>query len=301
MADVSMPIEMVTWMRRAGWGPHHLQWHIERILESRPNLLPFATSQGWSPAPLQEGAPDNGLEFLAMHRAMIHRLIEAFPQHADLLSGWDRPPEAPDDANDPLPPGKVALFDADKSAGTSRLHDELDSFDDDDALGLFIQTRRRPTDTDPLAVSGDRSAGIHNYLHNRFDRSGSAIALGDPQVNIENRQFWRLHGWIDARWSAFRAAKGLTDDDPAYVAALQAGYQHMPLPPPPIPVPTPTPAFAPLADAAGDGPLAHEHGAHKKPGHHHMPSRIEIPAEILAQIREAFYFCTVETDLEEGA
>jgi len=51
--------------------------------------------------------------------------------------------------------------------------------------------------------------------------------MGDPSVNIENSQFWRLHGWIDARWTAFRAAKGLSDADPAFQQALQRERHHL--------------------------------------------------------------------------
>ena len=40
--------------------------------------------------------------------------------------------------------------------------------------------------------------------------------------------FWRIHGWIDARWTAYRKAKGLDDaTDPTYLAALQDAQQWL--------------------------------------------------------------------------
>ena len=46
-------------------------------------------------------------------------------------------------------------------------------------------------------------------------------------MNLQNKIFWRLHGWIDARWTKFRAAKGLTETDPDYVAALKEASDEM--------------------------------------------------------------------------
>jgi hypothetical protein len=49
----------------------------------------------------------------------------------------------------------------------------------------------------------------------------SKIDIGDPSVNLQNKRFWRIHGWIEARWTAFRAMKKLSENDPAYQAALK--------------------------------------------------------------------------------
>ncbi|MFM7844949.1 MAG: hypothetical protein ACKPEY_12060 [Planctomycetota bacterium] len=46
-------------------------------------------------------------------------------------------------------------------------------------------------------------------------------------MNLENQCFWRLHGWIESRWTAFRALQHLSDQDPAFQHALQQEKQHL--------------------------------------------------------------------------
>src|SRR5205807_1425436 len=114
---------------------------------------------------------------------------------------------------DPVPAGNARDFDANMLQGIDRLQNQIGSFADDDACGLYIETQRRPVPADPFAASDDPTTGIHNYLHGRFSDPTSPVNMGDPLLNLANSQFWRLHGWIDARWSAFRQAKGLSDKD----------------------------------------------------------------------------------------
>jgi hypothetical protein len=109
----------------------------------------------------------------------------------------------------------------------TRVYQQLQSFVTDDDFGRYIETNLRPVQNDPGRRSPDRSSGIHNYIHNRFADSNSDVDMGDPTVNIENERFWRLHGWIDARWTALREAKGFSDSDPAYRTALTEAEHHM--------------------------------------------------------------------------
>jgi hypothetical protein len=39
--------------------------------------------------------------------------------------------------------------------------------------------------------------------------------------------FWRLHGWLDARWTEMRQAQGLSDQDPVYKAAIAKAQAEM--------------------------------------------------------------------------
>lgn len=228
MADPQMPPFMTTWMRKRDWGTHHVQWHVVRIWDLLdPGTIQWAVSRGWSKYAVQEGEPGNGLEFLAMHRVMIRQLRTAFPANSGLFAGWPIPPTDPRDPNDPLPDNATTPFSANMTAAITRLHGNLQSFASDDEFGLFIETSLRPVAGDPARQSADFSAGIHNYLHGRFQDENSPVDMGDPTVNIENERFWRLHGWIDSRWSAFRSVKGLDDNDPAYRVALTAAEHHM--------------------------------------------------------------------------
>lgn len=206
----------------------HLQWHSERRWDQLPPAaLEYAARQGWARAARQEGEPGNGVEFLAMHRAMIEILAETDPAARPLLQGWESPPTDPQDANDPLPNGASTPFDRDMLAALDRLQHHLDSFASEDELGRYIETSFRPAKGAPTARAADRTAGVHNYLHQRFQDPSSPIDLGNPSVNLLNPRFWRLHGWIDHVWATYRARTGQRDTDPDYQATMQAARAHM--------------------------------------------------------------------------
>jgi hypothetical protein len=217
-----------TWIKDRNWGIHHLEWHASRQWDTlSPDLRAWAQQRGWQRAAPQEGAAGNGFQFLLMHRAMLETLREQFPKDTALFEGWTTPPTEPDDANDPVPAGQPHPFDPSMLQAIHKLQTDPGSFADDDSLGLYIQTSRRPTPTNPFAGSSDPTTGIHNYIHVRFSDPNSPVNIGDPSVNLENARFWRLHGWIDQRWTAFRQAKGLSDNDPAFRHALDMEKQHM--------------------------------------------------------------------------
>lgn len=229
MAEPQMPDEAIQWMQQLDWGMHHVYWHATRqwdLLDPKERAQLKAAGQ--TRANHQEGEAGNGWEFLVMHRAMIRLLVGQFPQHSALFDGWPKPPTNANSTSDPMPNnGQPKSFDRDKTKAIDLLQTNIGSFPDDDGCGLFIESSLRPTPADPANRSPDRHTGIHNYLHNRFSDSKSPIDMGNPQVNLENQRFWRLHGWIDKRWAAFRASKSLQEDEPTYASALAAAEQHM--------------------------------------------------------------------------
>lgn len=219
---MAMPKPVLTFLRTQDWGSHHLEWHTVRQWDRLgPSDQAWAKRQGWARADVMEGAKGNGLEFLAMHRVMIRTLTDKFPKNADLFKGWEKPPTDNADKNDPAT--DTATFDANKAAAIDKLQNHLADFTSDDELGLFLETTLRPTARDPNARASDKSAGLHNYLHYRFQDANSKIDIGDPSVNLQNKRFWRLHGWIESRWTEFRKIKNLSEDDPKYRAALKKG------------------------------------------------------------------------------
>lgn len=221
----AMPAPILTYLAQQEWGPHHLEWHIVRNWDViGKDGQDWAKDQGWARCELQEGAAGNGLEFLAMHRVMISKLKAKFPKDAKLFEGFATPPTSCDDEENPCGPDAPAdPFNADKLKAIDKLENHLADFEDDDAFGLFVETTMRPTPADPKAASSDKSSGIHNYMHRRFMDSKSPIDVGQPAVNLQNRKFWRLHGWLENRWTAFRKLKGFSDKDPMYLAALKKG------------------------------------------------------------------------------
>lgn len=235
MADPRMPEEMIAWMTARNWGSHHEQWHVERRWDfwhalaaqgdsDATEVVEYAQAKGWGRASPQEGERGNGLEFLGMHRAMLLLLLEQFPQHRGYLQGWPTPPQDPADTNDPVPSGKA--FDPEKAEAVNIIEAQPGLFDSEDSFGIFVETNLRPTPGNPLQRSPDPRTGIHNWLHNRWTDTTSDINLGDPTVNTFNARFWRLHGWLDAQWTRFRAAKGLSDNDSTY-KNLIAEYRKM--------------------------------------------------------------------------
>ena len=226
MAEPSMPTNMIHWMNDRQWGWHHLEWHTVRQWDLLgASGQQWATDQGWSRASRQEGEVGNGLEFLVMHRAMIELLKRDFPSQVNLLQGWSQVPLNPEDPNDLMPAnGQSRPFRGTMITAVNSLHSTsfLASLANDDAVGLYIETSRRPG-----GFSADNTTGIHNYIHGRFSLQGDPINMGDPEVNLGNARFWRLHGWIDARWSAFRAAKGLPVEDSTLRSLIDAEKLHL--------------------------------------------------------------------------
>jgi Ferritin-like len=228
MSDPLMPGEVRDWMDQLGWGAHHLEWHTERQWDRLPPAQrAWAERQGWRRADRQEGSSGNGFDFLIMHRAMLQLLTAQFPQYAAMFQGWASPPTNPAEPADPLPNGAQTPFDPNKSLAIQALRAPFAAFVGDDEIGLYIQTSARPTTGNPFASSQDPATGIHNYIHNRFSDESSPVDMGQPLINLGNARFWRLHGWIDDRWAAFRQAKGFSDTDAAYKSALDAAKMHL--------------------------------------------------------------------------
>jgi hypothetical protein len=228
--DIPMPEEIIAWMKERKWGDHHTRWHTERNWDLQtPEDLAMSVQTGWSRYPMQEGEEGNGLDFLAMHRVMIRMLRTAFPIHSALFDGWSAPPTDPFQSDEELPNKNRAPFSPLMSTAILRLSrdQELLKFVGDDELGRYMQTSLNPTPNEPRRRSNDLTAGIHNYLHNRWTLESSPIDLGKPEVNISNQRFWRLHGWIDKRWDQFRSLTGKTEEDFVYADALRKAEEHL--------------------------------------------------------------------------
>jgi hypothetical protein len=236
-------------------GDHHLAWHMARqwgrLQQSDFDWL--ATLGIKKPASHQEGAAQNGLEFLAMHRAVL-TMLRTYPgftaDNIKLFDGWQRVPDPSDPLVQKLPntdPGSLAQnhlspgeeFDIPEDLRNTikACQDEpaddtcsLARFESDDEFGRFIETSVNKGSLGDLMNLG---AGGHNYLHNRFSQPGTSNDLGDPQKNFKNQIFWRLHGWIDRCWTKFRHLKRFDDTtDTAYIAALARGRTEMHIPMP---------------------------------------------------------------------
>jgi hypothetical protein len=226
---LAMPTDMVAWQRHNMWGSMHVAFHTSRRWDIMSQAgRDWAMSQGIQRADLQEGEVGSGLEFLAMHRLMIQRLKTQFPSEASLFDGFKPVPTDPNDQTWPLPDGSSSAFSSTMLGALDKLNNHIGDFTSDDDMALYLQTNLRWTASNPSGRSSDPSTGIHNYLHVRFTDDNSPINVGDPSVNLENKIFWGIHGWIDATWTAYRAAKSLDDTtDPVFLEAMKHAQDVM--------------------------------------------------------------------------
>jgi hypothetical protein len=233
--DRSLPREIVQFERRNAWGCMHREWHdtrqwdlIAKAGATSPRFV-FVTKKGWKRYAVQEGASGNGLEFLAMHRAMLGILRITFPASAPLFAGWKTPPLVAT-VDDPLPATTSGLkpFNSNMQQALTRLTSQLGTFATDDALGLYVQSQLRWTAADVAARSPDPTTGVHAYFHMRFDDPKSAIRMQRFNRNLESEVFWKVHGFIDGLWTKNRAARGLSDaTDATYASAMNHACMHM--------------------------------------------------------------------------
>gem|GEM_PF-3907996 len=239
-----VPKKVHEYLEKYQWGDYHIVFHM-----SRKWYLLGDNGRGWlkrvgeASADLQEGDPGNGIEFLAMHRAMIQHLSNRWGNEAvtndpdgrtkfkDVLKGWT----TDDDVIKALEKrgGDVAKF----RAGLAKLND-FRSFATEDEFGNFVQTTLRlsgEVDPDDSAIrfyARDMApgAGFHNWLHGQFMDDSSPIDVGNPQTNLSNIMFWRIHGWIEAKWKQFEAVHTRTPMEMlAYDQQLERFALHMQL------------------------------------------------------------------------
>jgi len=219
-----LPQQVWDFLEGRAWGDFHLAFHMARkyyVIGTQARQ--WLDNNKIKPAPFQEGDPNNGIEFLAMHRAMIEYLRQRFgslPVTNDpdgrrtvneVLDGW----KTDDEAIQGLGKfnGNVATF----RAGLVNINN-FNQFKSEDEFGLFLQTGMRLIgQLDPANPSRRRynndprpGAGVHNWMHGQLMDDNSPITVGDPRTNLPNILFWRIHGWIENKWKQWEAARPRT-------------------------------------------------------------------------------------------
>ncbi len=236
--DTQMPKAMSDWMFEQGWHQQHDDWHNIRRWDQNCRLsnapakdCKYATrlvNKGLWRAAIQEGAPGDGYDFLAMHRHMIQMLRQTFPSAKSLLSGFQRVPFSQSDALNPQPWQNIRWSEGQLKAidTLENIEQHLEQFATEDDLALFMEAPFRWTPVRPNEARGDNS-GIHFSLHAQWSVAGSPVALGNGLVTIDNTVFWKLHGWLDDVWARFRKARGIDASDAKYQAAIEAQCREM--------------------------------------------------------------------------
>lgn len=241
-----VPKEIHDYLQKYQWGDYHLVFHMSRrYFIAGPQTRTWLDSLSETYADLQEGDPGGGVEFLAMHRAMIEHLREKFgtvviPANIqdgagfatmnDVLTGWDT------DAKMIAQIERVGGDPTEFKAAALKLRDYA-SFATEDDWGSFLQTSLRLSHMVDARNSETRyydqdttaGAGIHNTLHGIFS-DGSKCDVGDPARNLSNQMFWGIHGWVEARWQEFEQHHTRTaTEKAAYDQQLERFRLHMQL------------------------------------------------------------------------
>lgn len=242
-----IPEYIASMMADRGWRMAHYVWHEVRnmwLFYDDPTRQTL-TDLGWKPPrPAREPDPNNqprpilnndsGEDFLYMHREMIRAVNERLAGDVDYprVVGWPRLPE-PSDADYPVPPAW--------DTGDADFNSYLQKVKSDTAFSdQFKPWQGRYTDETFLkSVSlGELGARIeftiHNQMHMRWcaepatgirpdadpsNPSGIDVVwdnpaydwLGDTYSSHVNSVFWKLHGWVDDRITAWAAANGIND------------------------------------------------------------------------------------------
>ena len=235
-----VPKNVHNYLEKYQWGDYHIMFHMTRrwyVIGTAGRS--WLKRVGQAAADVQEGDPGNGLEFLAMHRAMIQHLrtrwgSEPVKNNEDgrktfgaVLDGW----KTDDDVIAHLEKvgGDVEGF----KAMAAKIND-FASFASEDEFGLFLETSFRLVSatarTHKYRNDTTVGAGTHNWLHGQFTDPASPIDVGNPQTNLSNMRFWGIHGWIEAKWQAFEQFHQRTGPESAqYQAQLTRFLQHMQL------------------------------------------------------------------------
>lgn len=247
--DLILPQAVIAWIEAQGWVQQHDDWHNVRRWDQgcRTSNATIAgpdgvegtaddcasakrlRDRGLARAAAQEGAPGDGVAFLAMHRHMIEGIRASFPEHADLFAGFEHVPRDQADPENPMP-WRAVHWSAGQLAAIDKLEhieDHLDEFASEDELGLYIEVPFRWTAESPSKFVSDGSSGIHFMLHAQWSVAGSPINLGIGAPLIKNRVFWQLHGWIDRVWERYRVARGLADDELGYLESIVGQCEEM--------------------------------------------------------------------------
>jgi hypothetical protein len=170
--DLLEPQIVLDWMDENEFAQAHDGWHLVRKWDQtcRMSNAPAdcltaqnLTSQGLERAPIQQGAPGDGLAFMMMHRHMIMMLKTAFPKHTKLFEGFTKVPRAVGDAENPVPgrqiswtPSNVTGFDT-----LENIEKHLDQFPTEDDLGAFEVSSQRG---EPITARELRAAGSARAL-----------------------------------------------------------------------------------------------------------------------------------------
>ena len=228
--DATLRPEIIGWMDDNVWQESHFLWHQARRCGGfgggggvgGVNPCNFPEMR---PEQNECAGPQDGYEFLVMHRHMIHTLKQLWPSMQDHFDGWDRFPGREDY------PELLRQYYRNWSSGVlqdAALADGIDQMTREQVLarwpteGHFGQWIQCGTLQGGIGLNG-----LHGALHfNAFPPNNQTHSVANQHRNLDAYTFWKLHGWIDTVWEKYRRAVGLNPDEPKLQAELIAQCQE---------------------------------------------------------------------------
>jgi hypothetical protein len=194
----------------------HLMWHFARGDGGKPNPIQKSVRKWFGNSLKPRGSRGSGEQFLRMHRhfmQLVNSEIKAIGgPAAHEVRGWRKVPIAP---GDPIPPtfsiegGGLFFFDA-KSRDPARYARRANTIEQ---ISTDAWIRSKSISDDSLGRRIERE--LHEWMHNRWaeekgyraDTNGNLSPTNDNLLNPfsshVNLVFWKIHGWIDDRFSAW--------------------------------------------------------------------------------------------------
>ncbi|MCY9340634.1 hypothetical protein MOF28_20105 [Bacillus haynesii] len=212
---------------------YHALWHFVRNKESWDELSTEQReeliNQGWEP-PRFENEPGAGIDFLYMHRQMIRMVNEWGASEDSHDHGGEHVHNSPDSVvspwldipwnhNDPVWPMPNVSNPQPNIFGNSKEQATTDVYFQQVNDTFTNRSWLRTVSLDKLG--SELEFGIHGWMHmhwstepptnpNSLDQNNDW--LGSPFSSHVNKHFWKLHGWIDNRITAWEDANGQKAD-----------------------------------------------------------------------------------------
>lgn len=213
--DATVQPEVIKWMEDNAWQEAHFVWHQVRRCGTGFGggggaVIDPCKFPEMKPEQNECAGPQDGYEFLVMHRHMIQALKELWPNHTEQFTGWSMFPNR-SDYPDILQqyfsewPSSVRADAALADGISSMSRDEiLQRWPTEGHFGQWIQCG---------SLGGAIGASsLHGALHfNGYPRNNQAHSVANQRRNLDAYLFWKLHGWIDNVWEKYRVA---TQSDP---------------------------------------------------------------------------------------
>lgn len=235
--DATVQPEVIAWMEKHIWQEAHFIWHEARRCGGGGFAGGFGGGEtgavdpcSFPPERLPEenecAGPQDGYEFLVMHRHMLYALRDLWPGHEEQFAGWEMFPDRTD-YPDLLHPyfrnwSEAVLSDA-------ALADSIDQMTAEEVLALWPTEGHFGQWIQCGSLQGGLGGNsLHGALHfNGFPPNNQTHSVANQRRNLDSYLFWKLHGWIDSVWEKYRHATGLTSDDPRLADELQAQCEEM--------------------------------------------------------------------------